>query len=96
VEFIVKIKVDLPGDMPDEQRAALQKAEAERAAELAAEGHLVRLWRIIGRRENWGLWRAKDGTELHAALSSLPMFPYRDIEVVPLARHPVDPAPPSS
>lgn len=96
MEFIVKIKVDLPGDMPDEQRAALQKAEAERAAELADEGHLVRLWRIIGRRENWGLWRARDGTELHAALSSLPMFPYLDIEVVPLALHPVDPAPPSS
>lgn len=92
MEFLVKIKVNLPEGLSEERRANLQAAEAARAAELAREGHLVRLWRIIGRRENWGLWRAKDGSEMHAVLSSLPMFPYLDIEVILLAAHPADPA----
>jgi muconolactone delta-isomerase len=28
---------------------------------------------------------------LHEALASLPLFPYLDIEVIPLSRHPNDP-----
>jgi muconolactone D-isomerase len=53
---------------------------------------LVRLWRIPGRTANWGLWRAADATELHDALTSLPLWPHMHIEVVPLAKHPNDPA----
>ena len=35
---------------------------------------------------------AADATELHDALTSLPLWPYMHIEVVPLAKHPNDPA----
>lgn len=91
MEFLVNIKVMLPDSLSEQQRGQLQADEAARAKELTAEGHLIRMWRVIGRRENWGLWRAKDGTEMHAVLSSLPMFPYLEVQVTPLARHPADP-----
>ena len=92
MEFLVSIDVALPHGMPVEQRQELYAAEAVQAAALAAAGRLVRLWRIPGRTANWGLWRADDATELHDALTSLPLWPYMHIEVVPLAKHPNDPA----
>ena len=59
--------------------------------ELAANGVIVRLWRIPGRRQNVGLWRATTAGALHAALESLPTYPYLDITVPALASHPSDP-----
>jgi len=98
MEFLVHITITLPPDMPDGERRDLYAAEAAQAASLAAAGRLARLWRIPGRTANWGLWRADDATQLHDALTSLPLWPYMDIEVAPLARHPNDPAgnPPGS
>jgi muconolactone D-isomerase len=98
MEFLVHITLTLPPEMPDGKRQALNAAESVRTASLAAAGRLVRLWRIPGRTANWGLWHASDATELHDALTSLPLWPYMDIEVTALARHPNDPAgrPPSS
>lgn len=94
MEFLVNIRFNWPDTISDAERQRLREEEIARAAELAKQGHLVRMWRVIGRRENWGLWRAKDGTEMHAVLSSLPIWPYMDIQVVPLAQHAVDPESP--
>jgi muconolactone D-isomerase len=91
VEFLVRIEIQLDESLSVEQREALYAAEAERARALAEAGHLVRLWRLPGRRANWGLWRAADATELHEVLTSLPLWPYMDVDVNPLARHPNDP-----
>ena len=54
-------------------------------------GRIRRLWRIPGRRANWGLWEAPDASELHAAIRSLPFFPWLQVDVHPLAAHPSDP-----
>ena len=72
--------------------ARLVDAERARAGELAAAGTIQRLWRVPGRRANYGLWSAPDATALHEAISSLPFFPWLDIEVIALAEHPSDPA----
>lgn len=90
-EFLVNIKIEWPQDLPEETITQLSVEEREMAAERAAQGHLVRMWRVPGRRENWGLWRAADATELHEILSALPVWPYMDLNVQPLAKHPVDP-----
>ena len=37
-----------------------------------------------------GVWEAADATELHELISSLPLFPWIDAEVTPLATHPLD------
>jgi len=92
MEYLVHITIALPPGMPGDERQELYAAESVQAASLAKAGRLVRLWRIPGRTANWGLWQANDATELHDALTSLPLWPYMDIEVIPLARHPNDPA----
>jgi muconolactone delta-isomerase len=85
MEFLVQMEVNgQPGD-------ELLRKEAERAGELAAAGILRRLWRVPGRRENWGLWAAATTDELHEALASLPLYSHLDITVHPLATHPNDP-----
>jgi muconolactone D-isomerase len=91
MEFLVHITIELPPHISPEERQALYAAESNRAAELAGQGTLVRLWRVPGRTANYGLWRAVGATELHDALISLPLWPYMDIDVIPLARHPNDP-----
>lgn len=93
MDFLVQINVRLPPDTPPERREELVAAEAVRARELGAKGAIFRLWRMPGRWSNVGIWRAADATELHDAISSLPLYPWLDVEVTPLARHPNDPGP---
>jgi muconolactone D-isomerase len=91
VEFLVQIEVRWPADGDAADLARLTAAERSRATELGAAGIIRRMWRIPGRRANVGIWQAEDATALHAAIGSLPFFPYLDIEIVPLAAHPSDP-----
>jgi muconolactone D-isomerase len=86
MEFLVQMEVTAQAS-----NELLQK-EAERARQLAAAGILRRLWRVPGRRANWGIWAAATADELHAALASLPLYPHLDITVHALATHPNDPA----
>jgi muconolactone D-isomerase len=89
MEYLVSIKI-LP--LPEkEDSAKLYAAEANRAKELADQGTILRLWRVPGQRANWGLWEAENATALHKAISSLPLFPYMEVNVHPLAEHPSDP-----
>lgn len=92
MEFLVSIDIRTPHDLDREELAALQAAEAVRARELVEAGSLKRIWRIPGRRSNISIYEADDATALHAALSSLPLFPYMDIQVQALATHPVEAA----
>lgn len=87
-EFLVRIRNELPTDVPAERREELRRAERARALELRRDGTLVRLWRVPGRRESVGLFVADDATTLHDALASLPMFPWQEITVEALATHP--------
>ena len=90
-EYLVHIEVHWPPDGSDTRRDLLMEAERARGQELVAAGVIRRLWRVPGRWANWGVWRAASPDELHAALASLPFFPWLDIEVIPLAGHPNDP-----
>jgi muconolactone D-isomerase len=92
VEFMVHTRVQWPPDGDPGLKQRLIAEEAERAQELVEGGYIRRLWRIPGRWANVGLWRAEDATALHEALASLPLFPWLEIRVQPLAAHPSDPA----
>jgi muconolactone D-isomerase len=39
------------------------------------------------------LWRAADATDLHEIIAALPVWPWMDVTVHALGRHPVDPQP---
>jgi muconolactone D-isomerase len=95
MEFLVHMAVGRI-DAGDEREKQLRQEEAARSSELAEQGILVRLWRVPGRRENWGIWRADDCDQLHNAFVSLPLFPFLTITVHPLATHPNDPKAQSS
>jgi muconolactone delta-isomerase len=89
-EFLVHTQVGRIDD-GGEREKDLRVQEAARAAELAKDGTLLRLWRIPDQRANWGIWKADDLDQLHRALASLPLFPFLTITVHPLASHPNDP-----
>jgi muconolactone D-isomerase len=86
-EFLVEIEIEWPHSMSDDERTALLAAEADRGRELRDAGSIVRIWRVPGRRANVGVWEAADATGLHELLSSLPVFPWMDVRVRPLADH---------
>ncbi|MGO4705933.1 muconolactone Delta-isomerase [Microvirga sp. 2MCAF38] len=94
MEFLVNIKLRWSENMDPDLKERVVKEERAHAADLIKQGHLVRMWRVPCRFENWGIWRAKDATELHDIITGLPANPWmHDIVVHPLARHAVDPTP---
>jgi muconolactone delta-isomerase len=88
-EFLTRFTVTVPQDAPG--LADARAREAARAGELAAEGHLERLW-ALGPETSLGLWRAGDPAEMQAILKSLPLDPFMTVEITPLTEHPSDPA----
>ena len=90
MEFLVRLEVRLPADTDPATRSALEAAERARGLELLASGRLRRIWRLPGRRANVSLYDVNDATELHALLSSLPLWPWMDAHVEALAEHPLE------
>jgi muconolactone D-isomerase len=66
----------------------MKAAEKARAEQLQREGKWRHLWRIAGAYANVSVFDVADHDELHAILATLPLFPFMDIAVTPLARHP--------
>jgi muconolactone D-isomerase len=89
VEFLVEIEVRMPPELEEGMRAGLVRDELARGIELARAGILRAIWRVPGRLANRGIWTAADATELHAALVSLPLWPYMEVTVTALAQHPL-------
>jgi len=76
--------------MPPDERERLVALEAGRGRELIAMGKLRRIWRVPGRSANVALYEAIDATDLHALVTSLPLWPWMDVTVEALATHPLE------
>jgi muconolactone D-isomerase len=87
MEFLVHIDTSGVFALPASERGDLIKREQERGRELMSEGVIRHLWSRVGQYANVGIWAAEDADGLQAALTSLPIRPYVDIEVTPLATH---------
>ncbi|MEU2923788.1 muconolactone Delta-isomerase family protein [Streptomyces sp. NPDC007251] len=91
-EFLVEITTTVPEGTAQDEVDRRRAAEAVRAGELAAAGHLVRLWRPVGEPRSVGVWRAADEEELHEkVLGTLPLRPWMTLRVTALEPHPNDP-----
>ncbi|MCW2875821.1 muconolactone Delta-isomerase family protein [Actinacidiphila oryziradicis] len=91
-EFLVEITTNVPEGTDPAEVDRRRTAEAVRARELAATGHLGRLWRPVGELRSIGLWRAADETELREkVLGTLPLRPWMTLVVTPVESHPNDP-----
>ena len=86
--FHVAMEVRLPPDMPAEQANDIKAREKAFALEVQRSGKWPHLWRVVGRYANISIFDVADTDELHGILSSLPLFPYMDINVTALAKHP--------
>jgi muconolactone D-isomerase len=86
--YLVRMDVNLPLDMPQERADAVKAQEREYSQQLQRDGRWVHLWRIVGEYSSYSLFDVPDNDELHELLSGLPLFPYMDIKVTPLAKHP--------
>jgi len=89
MEFLVHFDTSGVFALPAAERGDLIKREQVRGRELMSEGVIRHLWSLAGQQGNVGIWAAEDADELEAALTSLPIRPYVDIEVTPLATHPL-------
>jgi muconolactone D-isomerase len=79
-----------PEGVVDDTRAR----EAVRAGELAADGHLLRLWKPPVEPGEWptlGLWSADDESQPRALLATMPLHRWMAVEMTPLVPHPSDP-----
>jgi muconolactone delta-isomerase len=91
-EFLVTFTLDIPAGTPADTVKATKAAEAERAGELAEQGHLLRLWALPGQDSALGLWKAHDSAEMQTILTSLPLDAWLTEQTTPLSQHPNDPA----
>ncbi|MER6062330.1 muconolactone Delta-isomerase family protein [Streptomyces sp. NPDC001792] len=91
-DFLVVLTTTVPEGTDPGEVARRRAAEAARAKELAATGHLGRLWRPVGELRSIGLWRADDEADLRKnVLGSLPLWPWMTAEITALQPHPNDP-----
>lgn len=86
--FHVEMDVRLPHDMPKAAADELKAVERARAQELQASGKWRHLWRVAGRYANVSVFDVEGPQELHDILSGLPLFPFMEITITPLCRHP--------
>ncbi|MGR7994001.1 MULTISPECIES: muconolactone Delta-isomerase [unclassified Xanthobacter] len=86
--FHVEMEVRIPHDLPAAEADAIKAREKAYAQDLQRQGKWVHLWRVAGRYANISVFDVESVDELHTILSSLPLFPFMDIRVTALARHP--------
>jgi muconolactone delta-isomerase len=91
-EFLTTFTISVPEGTPTQAVDDIESREAQRAKELAAQRHLLRLWRLPGPSRALGLWNAESPAEMQVILKSLPMDPWMTVETTALSRHPSDPA----
>ncbi|WP_263357244.1 muconolactone Delta-isomerase [Acidicapsa ligni] len=86
--FHVYIDVQIPHGTDPEKLKELSEREHERAKELQLRGKWIHLWRVAGKYSNITILEVADPAELHDILSSLPLYPFMQIEVTALCKHP--------
>jgi muconolactone D-isomerase len=86
--FHVRMNVHLPASLAPSDAAALRQAVKDLAQRLQREGKWRHLWRIAGQYANVSVFDVAGADELHTLLTSLPLFPYMQVDVMPLCRHP--------
>ncbi|MEA2002194.1 MAG: muconolactone Delta-isomerase family protein [Actinomycetota bacterium] len=91
MEFLARIEQDISPDMDPIRLAKVKEAERARGEELITAGKLCRIWRVPGRRAGYALYNVDSPEELHEILSSMPLWPWMDIEVTALSAHALDP-----
>jgi muconolactone D-isomerase len=86
--YLVRMDVKIPHDLPAEQVDEVKRREKAYSQSLQHDGRWQHLWRVVGEYANYSVFEVASNDELHELLSQLPLFPYMQLQVTPLARHP--------
>ncbi|MBO9514845.1 MAG: muconolactone Delta-isomerase [Variovorax sp.] len=86
--YLVRMDVKIPHGLPADVVADIKAREKAYSQDLQRDGRWKHIWRVVGEYANYSVFDVASNDELHALLQDLPLFPYMDIEVTPLARHP--------
>lgn len=86
--YMVHMIVDIPSSLDKELVERIKLEEKEYSQELQRTGKWLHLWRVVGEYANVSIFDAESNDELHDMLSKLPLFPYMQLTVTPLAKHP--------
>jgi muconolactone D-isomerase len=86
--FHVEMDVRIPIGFDSDEAARLKAAEKARFQELQRAGTWRHIWRVVGRYANVSIFDTASNAELHDLLTSLPLYPFMDIRVTALCRHP--------
>ena len=84
----VRMDVNIPLDMPVEKANEIKAVEKAYSQELQQQGKWRHIWRITGQNSNISIFDVESNEELHSILQGLPLYPYMNIEVMALNRHP--------
>lgn len=85
---MVEMDVRIPLGFDKEEADRLKAREKERFQELQRVGKWRHIWRVVGRYANVSIFDVESSSELHDILTSLPLFPFMEMKVTPLCRHP--------
>lgn len=96
MEFLVHMQLHFPPETPADFITEHYAAEAEAAKPYLTSGEMARVWRVPGKRDHWAIWDVKDAQALHAAYTNFPMFPWMNVDVIPLCTNPNDPGVPAT
>lgn len=90
MKFLVRMDVHPPLDMPAEQFDEIKAKEKAYSEQLQRDGVWPEIWRVVGEYSNYSIFEVRDNDHLHEVLQGLPLFPYMDVKVTALAKHPSD------
>lgn len=85
--FHVRMDVGIPRDLDPQVRAETVAKEKAYSQDLQRQGKWREIWRIVGQYSNISIFDVDSADELHEILWNLPLFPYMNIEIMPLTKH---------
>jgi muconolactone D-isomerase len=86
--FKVEMVVNIPLDANPAAIAAIKKQEKEYSQNLQRSGKWRHIWRVAGQYANVSIFDVDSTEELHDILLALPLYPYMEMDVEALCRHP--------
>ncbi|HFY0732975.1 TPA: muconolactone Delta-isomerase [Citrobacter amalonaticus] len=86
--FKVDMTVNIPHGMPANEIEEIKSREKAYSQQLQRDGKWRHIWRVAGQYANLSIFDVDDAEELHRILMALPLYPFMDIRVEALCRHP--------
>jgi muconolactone D-isomerase len=86
--FQVEMDVRIPHGADPATMDQIKLREKERFQELQRLGKWRHIWRVVGHYRNTSIFDVESTAELHEILTGLPLFPFMEMKVTALCRHP--------